>query len=149
MNVKFDSIKPLRTGSDALLAQQRTAERQQRQGRASAMRREQLLDVAFGLFEEVGSQGFNMRDMAQRAGYTPGALYAYFRGKETILRALRQRVIDQLTDEVRAGKLPKATRAGRLLSVRLQREPALAATEDEREWAAQPAALFIAQCMAW
>lgn len=148
MSVKFDSITPLPTGAAALRAVQRAAERQQRQERNIAMRREQLLDIAFGLFEEVGSQGFNMRQIAQRAGYTPGALYAYFRGKETILAALRQRVIDQLADEVRAVRSPKAGRAPRALAQGSAGPPPVA-VHDGRDPDVQTRALFITQCMAW
>jgi len=148
MSVKFDSITPLLTGAAARSAQQRAVERQHRQERNTMTRREHLLDVAFGLFGEVGSQGFNMRQMAQRAGYTPGALYAYFRGKEAILSALRQRVIAGLADEVQAVRLPKAGRAPRAQA--LGRAGAASAVGNvETDLHAQARGLFIKQCMAW
>lgn len=148
MNVKFDSITPLPSEAVARRAGERAAERQQRQERNAAARREQLLDVAFGLYAEQGSAGFNMRQMAQRAGYTPGALYAYFHGKEAILSALRQRVIDQLADEVRAARLPKAGRAARASAQGLT-GPLPSAAPGERDPDVQTRVLFAAQCMAW
>lgn len=148
MNVKFDSITPLLSEAAARRAGERAAERQQRQERNTAARREQLLDVAFGLYAEQGSTGFNMRQMAQRAGYTPGALYAYFHGKEAILSALRQRVIDQLADEVRAVRLPKAGRAARA-PAHGSAGPIPSAAPGERDLNDQTRLLFVTQCMAW
>ena len=77
MSVKFDAITPVLSPEQVKLQQQRQSDRRRRQERLSEERRQQLLDTAWWLWQEVGAQGFNMRELAQRAGYTAGALYAY------------------------------------------------------------------------
>jgi AcrR family transcriptional regulator len=99
VHLTFDELSSVQTGRAARLALQRVELRQQRQARQAAQRREHMLDAAFALFQETGLQGFNMRELGHRAGYTPGALYAYFDGKAAILQALRDRLLNQLTVE--------------------------------------------------
>jgi len=59
----------------------------QREAQATA-RREQFLDVALELFARKGVRGTTVRDLAQAAGVTEGALYVYFPSKEALLSAL-------------------------------------------------------------
>ncbi|MCB2017322.1 MAG: TetR/AcrR family transcriptional regulator [Hydrogenophaga sp.] len=113
MSVKFDAITPVLSPEQVKLQQQRQSDRRRRQERLSEERRQQLLDTAWWLWQEVGAQGFNMRELAQRAGYTAGALYAYFPGRDAILTSLQQRVIDDLAALVQEIKVPKADRNGR------------------------------------
>lgn len=113
--------------------------RRLRQAQQAAHRREQMLDAAFSLFQEVGLQGFNMRELGQRAGYTAGALYAYFDGKAAILDALRDRLLQQLTLELQQS-LPKRR------SVLRERSSAPIATADHGEGSA---ALFLQLSQAW
>lgn len=113
MSVKFDAITPVLTAEQVLHLQQRTLERQLRQQRFGDERRVQLLDVAWTLWRETGAQGFNMRQLAQRAGYTAGALYAYFPGRDAILSALQQRVIHELGEQVKLQKAPRVERGTR------------------------------------
>lgn len=114
MPVKFDAITPVLSPEQMKHQQQRVADRVLRQKRVSDERRQQLLEVAWRLWHEAGSQGFNMRQMAQRAGYTAGALYAYFPGREAILSALQERVLDEVAVAVRAvkGRVEKGGRRG-------------------------------------
>lgn len=59
----------------------------------SAERREQdkealrsaILDAASELFVESGYQGFSMRRLAERIGYTPTTIYHYFTDKDALL----------------------------------------------------------------
>jgi AcrR family transcriptional regulator len=117
MKVKFDVLMPVPSPQDLAEARERIQERQDRQTRANSARREQLLDTAQELIDAQGLDGFNMRVMARRAGYTAGALYAYFDGKEGILLALQRRVLDRLADAVQGVKLPRSSRGTRPGSV--------------------------------
>ena len=113
MSVKFDAITPVLTTEQVRHMQQRAVDRQLRQQRFGDERRVQLLNVAWALWCEEGAQGFNMRQLAQRAGYTAGALYAYFPGRDAILSALRQRVIQELGEQVRSQKASRGERSSR------------------------------------
>ncbi len=62
--------------------------RLQRQQALSDARRTLVLDAARAVFLEVGLTGANIREIAKRAGYTPGAIYSYFDSKEAIYAAL-------------------------------------------------------------
>jgi AcrR family transcriptional regulator len=111
--VQFDAITPVPSPEQVHRQQRRTRERQVRQQRVGDQRRSSLLDVAWTLWEQAGAQGFNMRELAHRAGYTAGALYAYFPGRETILMALQQRVVGELGDKVRAVRPRRTDRQAR------------------------------------
>lgn len=141
MNAPFDSLKSLPSGKAAQLAAQRIEKRRERQARQSAQRREQLLDVAFALFQAVGRQGFNMRELAHRAGYTPGALYAYFDGKEAILVALRQRLLHQLQAEQGSVRPARAGRGARSAAGTLADPQLEALAQARQQW--------LALCQAW
>lgn len=47
-----------------------------------------LLDAAFELFLDQGYHGTSMRQVAARAGITPGAIYNHFESKEALFLAL-------------------------------------------------------------
>ena len=49
---------------------------------------ERLLDAALGVFVSKGIDRATVKDIAQAAGVTPGLLYHYFDGKETLLATL-------------------------------------------------------------
>lgn len=51
-------------------------------------RRGLILDAARTAFFELGLEGASMREIARRAGYTPGAIYSYFASKEEVYAAL-------------------------------------------------------------
>ena len=144
MKVKFDALTPVPSPQDLAEARERIQERLDRQARANAIRREQLLDVAQDLIDAQGLDGFNMRVIARRAGYTAGALYAYFDGKEGILLALQRRVLDRLADAVQGVKLPRASRGAR---------PGPAGTQEAKTAPAVALGvaqqLYLAQSLAW
>lgn len=50
-------------------------------------RRDEILDIAVGLFAEKGYHGVSMDDIGAAAGVTGPALYHHFRGKEAMLAA--------------------------------------------------------------
>ena len=70
--------------------QQRTAEhpRDTRQRMLLGARRAILLDAARAAFFELGLEKTSIREIAKRAGYTPGAIYSYFASKEEVYAAL-------------------------------------------------------------
>lgn len=140
MSVKFDAITPVLTPEQLRQQQQRMADRQARQQRFGDERRQQLLDVAWALWQEVGGQGFNMRQLAQRAGYTAGALYAYFPGREAIVSALQQRVVQELADLVSGIRAPRGER-----TVRPRREGAPVSSAQ----AVLARTLFIERSVTW
>lgn len=138
--IAFDALEAIPMQRDAAKAQQRTLLRRQRMEKQVAMRREQLLDAAFDLFRDVGLQGFNMRELGLRAGYTPGALYVYFDGKAAILQALRERMLGQLAAELQR---PENRRRKGV------RERATGPTGDTTESAEQPMQDFLRLSRVW
>ncbi|MFD0363178.1 TetR/AcrR family transcriptional regulator [Nocardia sp. GCM10030253] len=61
--------------------------RAERRDAVNELKRTIILDAALGIFEAEGLQGASMRAIAKAAGYTPGAIYAYFPSKEHIYAA--------------------------------------------------------------
>lgn len=63
-----------------------------------------LLDAAEELFARKGFSGAALEDIADAAGYTRGAIYAHFGGKEELFLALierhRQRFLDGFADVI-------------------------------------------------
>lgn len=140
MSVSFDAIVPVPSAEQLKLQQQRLSDRRRRQQRLGDERRQQLLDTAWTLWQEGGASGFNMRQLAQRAGYTAGALYAYFPGRDAILSALQQRVIQELGEMVSALKAPRTDR-----TPRGRRD----AGQTDAAAVVQARSLFIERSLAW
>jgi AcrR family transcriptional regulator len=67
-------------------------------------RRAFVLDAARAVFEESGLEGASVREIAKRAGYTPGAIYSYFPSKEAIYAALIAEALDRLKIAVQSAK---------------------------------------------
>ena len=61
--------------------------RVERRQTVAQLKRAIILDAARAVFETEGLQGASMRAIAKAAGYTPGAIYAYFPSKEHIYAA--------------------------------------------------------------
>jgi len=117
MNVQLDELRPVLTEAEREAAQRQLELRQQRQLAMSDTRRALVLDAARSVFAEKGLEGAGIREIARRAGYTPGALYSYFDSKEAIYAALLSESLDRLQAEVAAAKAPKG-QAHRLLAER-------------------------------
>ena len=64
------------------------------------LRRGLVLDAARAAFFELGLEGVSMREIARRAGYTPGAIYSYFASKEEIYAALLGESLVRLNAQV-------------------------------------------------
>ena len=85
-------------------------------------RRERLLDAALEAFVSKGIDRATMKDIAQAAGVTPGLLYHYFDGKDTLLATLLEersflsklrRQLAGATDRAATVVLPEMVRAYR------------------------------------
>ena len=59
-----------------------------------------ILAAAKEVFEEYGLEGASVREIAKRAGYTPGAIYSYFTAKEEIYGALLADSLERLNNAV-------------------------------------------------
>lgn len=70
-------------------------------------RRALVLDAARVTFARLGLERTSMREIAKEAGYTVGALYAYFASKQEILSALLEEMAVRLQTVVMAAKAPK------------------------------------------
>jgi AcrR family transcriptional regulator len=74
--------------------------RQLRNQALADVRRELLLDAARSAFIELGMEKTSIREIAQRAGYTPGAIYSYFASKEEVYGALLGESLQRLNERV-------------------------------------------------
>jgi len=67
---------------------------------SKAQTRERLLDAARKVFAQRGYHGAAVEEIAAEAGYSTGALYSNFDGKQDLFLALMDRVIDAHTSEI-------------------------------------------------
>lgn len=74
--------------------------REARQQALTDQRRALILDAARAAFFELGLDGASIREIAQRAGYTPGAIYSYFANKEEVYGALLGESLERLNAQV-------------------------------------------------
>ncbi len=74
----------------------------QRQQAMNDSRRALVLDAARAVFDECGIEGASIREIAKRAGYTPGAIYSYFENKEAIYGALLAESLERLNSAVQS-----------------------------------------------
>ena len=70
-------------------------------------RRAMVLDAAKTVFAKVGLERASMREIAKQAGYTPGALYAYYPSKQALLAALLDDLLRRLQAVVQLAKPAK------------------------------------------
>jgi AcrR family transcriptional regulator len=73
------------------------------------VRRQLLLDAARSAFFELGMEKTSIREIAKRAGYTPGAIYSYFTSKEEVYGALLGESLDRLNEAVQRVQRKGAT----------------------------------------
>jgi len=66
----------------------------------AAERRQQLLDVALGVFAEKGFHGTSMNDVADAAGVTKPVLYQHFDSKDALFNELVDEVGSRLEDHI-------------------------------------------------
>lgn len=74
--------------------------RQLRHRALADVRRELVLDAARSAFFELGMEKASIREIAHRAGYTPGSIYSYFASKEALYGVLLGESLDRLNARV-------------------------------------------------
>lgn len=82
-----------------------------KQSRAESLatfKRQHILSAARRIFDAEGTDGLNMRAIAQEAGYSLGAAYSYFRTKEEIEAELLASILGELTRHIKTA-LPQGT----------------------------------------
>ena len=93
------------------------AARLQRQAAVTEVRRALVLDAARSAFSDLGLEGASLREIAKRAGYSPGALYSYFASKEEVYAALLGESLERLNAQVTLAAIATTDPATRLRHV--------------------------------
>src|SRR5271167_1489674 len=88
-----------------------TARLTREQSRANT--RERLLGAARTVFARSGFHGASVEEIASEAGYSTGALYSNFDGKEDLFLALMEREIEEHAREIAAAVAAEASVAER------------------------------------
>lgn len=63
-----------------------------------------MLKAAKAAFFELGMEKTSIREIAHRAGYSPGSIYSYFANKEELYGALLGESLDRLNERVQAAQ---------------------------------------------
>jgi AcrR family transcriptional regulator len=91
--------------------------------------RERLLRAARGVFARSGFHGASVEEIAAEAGFSTGALYSNFTGKEDLFLVLMEREIDEHAREIseavraRASIAERATGGAQQWMTMIEREP--------------------------
>jgi AcrR family transcriptional regulator len=101
----------------------------------STARRKELIGVAANLFASRGYYAVTVDDIGEAVGLTGPALYRHFSSKEALLVAVFDKVIEELTDRIRALVSEAPDPAAALLAiVRLHVEFATEQSENVAVW---------------
>jgi AcrR family transcriptional regulator len=98
---------------------------------SKANTRERLLDAARSVFASSGFHGASVEEIASAAGFSTGALYSNFDGKEDLFLALMEREITEHSREIaeavarRASVAERATGGAAAWMTMIEREPEL------------------------
>ncbi|MBU1669585.1 MAG: TetR/AcrR family transcriptional regulator [Actinobacteria bacterium] len=76
----------------------------ERRAREKEAKRDLILDVAMGLFQEKGYNATTVDDIAQQAELGKGTIYSYFKNKEAIYFSLLIQSLEELRDDLQALK---------------------------------------------
>ncbi len=104
-----------------------TARMTREQSRANT--RERLLRAARSVFARSGFHGASVEEIASEAGFSTGALYSNFSGKEDLFLVLMEREIDEYAREIadavraRASVAERATGGARQWMTMIERDP--------------------------
>src|SRR5271166_6381749 len=96
---------------------------------SKANTRERLLSAARTVFASSGFHGASVEEIASRAGFSTGALYSNFDGKEDLFLVLMEREINDHAREIsaavreRASVAERATGGARQWMTMIEREP--------------------------
>lgn len=89
---------PRRRSTRAERLRQGTQERREQE---KQQLREAILEAAGALFLEVGYEGFSLRQVAERIGYSPGTLYLYFKDKDEVLFTVAEEGFRRFGERIR------------------------------------------------
>jgi AcrR family transcriptional regulator len=98
---------------------------------SKANTRERLLEAARTAFASSGFHGASVEEIASRAGFSTGALYSNFDGKEDLFLVLMEREINEHAREIaqavnaRASVAERASGGARQWMTMIEREPEL------------------------
>ena len=98
---------------------------------SKANTRERLLDAARSVFASGGFHGASVEEIASAAGFSTGALYSNFDGKEDLFLALMEREIAERAREIaeavvrRTSVAERAAGGARVWMAMIEREPEL------------------------
>jgi AcrR family transcriptional regulator len=104
-----------------------TARMTREQSRANT--RERLMRAARSVFARSGFHGASVEEIASQAGFSTGALYSNFDGKEDLFLAMMEHEIDEHAREIsdavraRASVAERATGGARRWMTMIEREP--------------------------
>lgn len=96
----FAMTKPTLTPNPRVARKASSSPRELRHQALAGVRRQLVLDAARSAFLELGMEKTSIREIAHRAGYTPGAIYSYFASKEEVYGALLAESLDRLNAAV-------------------------------------------------
>ena len=74
--------------------------RQTRRERERQRTREDILEAALVVFSRAGYHNATIGDIARQAGYSTGALYNYFKGKQDLFASLVRGIMESLTERI-------------------------------------------------
>jgi AcrR family transcriptional regulator len=92
--------------SDTTRAERLRRASQERRDQQRSDVRQAMLDAAEALFLEQGYQGFSMRQVAERIGYSATALYLHFANKDDLLFTVADEGFVRFGDQLRAAAAP-------------------------------------------
>jgi AcrR family transcriptional regulator len=127
MEVAAGEQQQEQTGQAQADAQARRLTREQ----SRANTRDRLLAAARGVFARSGFHGASVEEIASEAGFSTGALYSNFDGKEDLFLALMEREIEEHAREIedavreRSSISERATGGARRWMTMIEREPEL------------------------
>jgi AcrR family transcriptional regulator len=106
-------------------------------------RRDQILEIAAGLFAQHGFHGVSIADLGAACGFSGPALYKHFRSKQAILAEMLVSISEELLTEGRARVRAAADDKSALVSLidwhvdfALAHKPLIVV--QDRDWAALP-----------
>jgi AcrR family transcriptional regulator len=118
------------TAADAARPPGRSSSRMTRE-ESKANTRERLLSAARAVFASSGFHGASVEEIASEAGFSTGALYSNFDGKEDLFLALMEREINEHAREIeqavaaRSSVAERAAGGARQWMAMIEREPEL------------------------
>jgi AcrR family transcriptional regulator len=98
--MKGESMGQANKRSETALAASRPT--RLRRHESQSLTRARLLEAAGDVFAEKGFRGATITDVADRAGYTIGAVYSNFESKDALFRALMTERLEQLESDLAA-----------------------------------------------